>query len=184
MIAAILGALVAFAHSIAWLVIGGAILQNLLYLIQLVVAQRALAEEPPEPRSAVLWRRSHTVVPPITLMAPAYNEAATVENSVLSLLALDYPRFEVVVINDGSKDETLQVLKDRFDLQPVQRDYERATSHAPIRGIYQSLGRQRRVNRGVVRHRRATRRPARALACSVHATPRSPADPAGHRSMR
>jgi cellulose synthase/poly-beta-1,6-N-acetylglucosamine synthase-like glycosyltransferase len=145
MIAEILGALVVFAHSIAWLVIGGAILQNMLYLVQLFVAQRALAEEPPEPRSAVLWRRSHAVVPPITLMAPAYNEAATVENSVLSLLALDYPRFEVVVINDGSKDETLQVLKDRFDLVVTERNYELATSHAPIRAIYQSRNHDRLI---------------------------------------
>ena len=71
-------------------------------------------------------------------MAPAYNEAATVEDSVLSLLALDYPRFEVIVINDGSRDDTLDVLKKRFDLEPVERDYEPAAAHAPIRGIYRS----------------------------------------------
>ena len=126
------------ARSIAWLVIGGALLQNFTYLVQLAVAQRSLAVEPPEPHSDVLWRRSISVAPPITLMAPAYNEAATVENSVLSLLALDYPRFEVIVINDGSKDETLNVLKERFDLVPVERDYERVASHAPIRAIYRS----------------------------------------------
>ena len=127
-----------FASAIAWLVIGGSLLQSLTYLVQLVVAQRALAAEPPEPRSDVLWRRSAAVVPPITLMAPAYNESLTVEDSVLSLLALDYPRFEVIVINDGSKDRTLDVLKERFDLKPIERSYERATRHAPIRGIYQS----------------------------------------------
>jgi cellulose synthase/poly-beta-1,6-N-acetylglucosamine synthase-like glycosyltransferase len=126
------------ARSIAWLVIGGALVQNFTYLLQLAVAQRALAVEPPESRSDVLWRRSSAVVPPITLMAPAYNEAPTVENSVLSLLALDYPRFEVIVINDGSKDATLQVLKDRFDLELTHRDHERAASHAPIRGVYRS----------------------------------------------
>jgi cellulose synthase/poly-beta-1,6-N-acetylglucosamine synthase-like glycosyltransferase len=126
------------ARSIAWLVIVGALLQNFTYLAQLAVAQRALAVEPPEPRSDVLWRRSAAVVPPITLMAPAYNEAATVENSVLSLLALDYPRFEVIVINDGSMDETLDVLKKRFDLVSMERDYERVAAHAPIRAIYRS----------------------------------------------
>ncbi len=141
----ILNALMEFSRAIAWLVIGGAILQNSLYLFQLIVAQRALAAEPPEPQSTVLWRRSSAIVPPITLMAPAYNESATVENSVLSLLALDYPRFEVIVINDGSKDDTLQVLKDRFELQPVQRDYEPAMSHAPIRGLYQSRSHERLI---------------------------------------
>lgn len=138
-------ALIVIAQAIAWLVIGGAILQNALYLVQLVIAQRALAEEPPEPQSAVLWRRTHAVAPPITLMAPAYNEAATVENSVLSLLALDYPRFEVIVINDGSKDDTLRILQDRFDLKPVARDFESATRHAPIRGIYQSQSHDRLI---------------------------------------
>lgn len=126
------------ARSIGWLVIGGALLQNLTYLGQLIVAQRALSTEPPEPNSDVLWRRSAAVVPPITLMAPAYNEAATVEDSVLSLLALDYPRFEVIVINDGSRDETLDVLKHRFNLEPAERDYESTTAHASIRGIYRS----------------------------------------------
>ncbi len=126
------------ARSIAWLVIGGALLQNFAYLLQLAVAQRALAVEPPEPSSDVLWRRSAAIVPPITLMAPAYNEATTVENSVLSLLALDYPRFEVIVINDGSKDETLNVLKDRFELELTERDHEHAASHARIRAIYRS----------------------------------------------
>ncbi len=126
------------ARSIGWLVIGGALLQNVTYLCQLFVAQRALHTEPPEPHSDVLWRRSAAVVPPITLMAPAYNEEATVENSVLSLLALDYPRFEVIVINDGSKDNTLEVLMSRFDLEPIERDYEPTAVHARIRGVYRS----------------------------------------------
>jgi cellulose synthase/poly-beta-1,6-N-acetylglucosamine synthase-like glycosyltransferase len=129
---------VVIAHAIAWFVIGGALIQNLTYLVQLAIAQRALAMEPPEPRSDVLWRRSADVVPPITLLAPAYNEEASVENSVLSLLALDYPRFDVIVINDGSKDATFDVLKARFDLEPVQRDYDSAAVHAPIRGVYRS----------------------------------------------
>lgn len=126
------------ARAIAWLVIGGAVFQNLTYLMQLVVAQRALAAQPPEPRSNVLWRRSADVVPPITMLAPAYNEAATVRDSIMSLLALDYPRFEVIVINDGSKDATLEVLQQSFDLEPVERDGDRAAPHAPIRGVYRS----------------------------------------------
>ncbi len=126
------------ARSTAWLVIGGAILQNLIYLMQLFVAQRALAVQPPEPRSNVLWRRSAAVVPPITLLAPAYNEAATVKDSILSLLALDYPKFEVIVINDGSKDSTLDVLKENFSLEPVDRSVDEAAAHAPILDVYRS----------------------------------------------
>ena len=128
----------AAAQALAWLIIAAGVLQNLIYLAQLIVAQRALASDPPEPRARVLWRRSAAIAPPIALLAPAYNESATVENSVHSLLKLDYPHFEIIVINDGSKDETLAVLITAFDLQPIERDYDPALTHAPIRGVYGS----------------------------------------------
>lgn len=53
---------------------------------------------------------------PISILAPAYNEQESIEHSLSSLLKLDYPIYEVIVINDGSKDSTLEVLKKRFDL--------------------------------------------------------------------
>jgi cellulose synthase/poly-beta-1,6-N-acetylglucosamine synthase-like glycosyltransferase len=49
--------------------------------------------------------------PPISLIAPAYNEAAVIVTSIRSLLQLNYPEFELVIVNDGSTDETLEVLK-------------------------------------------------------------------------
>jgi cellulose synthase/poly-beta-1,6-N-acetylglucosamine synthase-like glycosyltransferase len=119
--------------------------QNAVYLLQLFVAQRALAAEPPEPRVRTLWRRTAALAPPIALLAPAFNEEQTIENSTRSLLALDYPEFEVIVINDGSKDNTLDVLKRAFALEPAQRDYDTALTHNRIGAVYRSLKSERLI---------------------------------------
>jgi cellulose synthase/poly-beta-1,6-N-acetylglucosamine synthase-like glycosyltransferase len=129
---------IVIAHVVAAVVITVGVLQNGVYLLQLLVAQRALADEPPEPRVRTLWRRTAANAPPIALLAPAYNEAQTIENSTRSLLALDYPEFEVIVVNDGSKDETLNVLKRAFALEPVRRAHDTQLAHKPIRAIYRS----------------------------------------------
>jgi len=128
--------LVGFARSIALFVIGMGLAQNLVYLIQLLLAAGALAARPAIPESGALWRRYAEASPPIALLAPAYNEALTIVQSVRSLLSLRYPSFEVIVINDGSKDATLQVLIDAYELKPAQRHYEQALDHQPIRGVY------------------------------------------------
>lgn len=124
------------AEAIAVVVIVTGLLQNALYLWQLALAARALAQDPSIGAPTVLWRRFADAAPPITLMAPAYNEALTIVESIRSLLALQYPNFEVVVVNDGSKDETLQVLIDAFELTPTHRHHHLAAPCAPIRGLY------------------------------------------------
>ena len=67
---------------------------------------------------------SSTLSPTISILAPAYNEEATIEASLRALLALQYPNLEVIVISDGSKDRTVQVLIEKFDLVPVKTIYE------------------------------------------------------------
>jgi cellulose synthase/poly-beta-1,6-N-acetylglucosamine synthase-like glycosyltransferase len=61
------------------------------------------------------------VVPGISVLVPAHNEATGIVDSVRSLLALDYPHVEIVVINDGSTDDTIERLVKTFDLRPVLR---------------------------------------------------------------
>jgi cellulose synthase/poly-beta-1,6-N-acetylglucosamine synthase-like glycosyltransferase len=124
------------AEAIAVVVIVTGLLQNALYLWQLALAARALAQDPSIGAPTVLWRRFADAAPPITLMAPAYNEALTIVESIRSLLALQYPNFEVVVVNDGSKDETLQVLIDAFELTPTHRHHHLAAPCALIRRLY------------------------------------------------
>src|SRR4051812_37856633 len=81
---------------------------------------------------------SSTLSPRISILAPAYNEEATIEVSLKALLALKYPNLEVIVISDGSKDRTVQVLKERFDLVPVKTIYEQRVKTKPVRDLYRS----------------------------------------------
>jgi len=78
------------------------------------------------------------LTPPISVLAPAFNEEANVVDNVRSLLMLDYPLFEVILVNDGSSDRTMGHLVDAFDLRRSARSFERSISCQPIRGIYDS----------------------------------------------
>jgi cellulose synthase/poly-beta-1,6-N-acetylglucosamine synthase-like glycosyltransferase len=76
--------------------------------------------------------------PPISVVVPAYNESATIVTSVHSLLALRYPAHEVVVVNDGSKDDTLEVLKKEFGLYESDQPIWQQIKTSRIRGVYAS----------------------------------------------
>lgn len=81
---------------------------------------------------------SSGLAPSISLLAPAYNEAATVRESVGALLSLSYPGLEMVLVNDGSTDETLAVLKTHFELVPLYPIYRKHLVTKPVRGLYRS----------------------------------------------
>lgn len=136
--AALSVALVALAQGIALVVIVAGLVQLAFYLVQLLYAGLALATRPPVPRTATLWRRYSEQAPAISILAPAFNEEVTITESVRSLMALHYPDFEVIVINDGSKDNTLARLIDEFGLAPVERYVDDQVAHAAIRGFYAS----------------------------------------------
>jgi len=81
---------------------------------------------------------SSPVTPPVSVLVPAYDEEPTIVDSVHSLLALRYPEHEVIVVNDGSRDRTLERLRDAFDLVPVRKALRVVVPTAPIRGVYVS----------------------------------------------
>ncbi len=78
------------------------------------------------------------ILPSISIVAPAYGEEATIIESVNSLLNLIYPDYEVIVVNDGSNDRTLQVLIDHFVLERVDADISGKLKTAPVRGLYRN----------------------------------------------
>ena len=78
------------------------------------------------------------LTPPVSILAPAYNEEPTVVESVKSLLKLNYGKYEVVVINDGSKDGTLEQLITEFQMYPSRQVYRGLLQAKPVRGIYKS----------------------------------------------
>jgi cellulose synthase/poly-beta-1,6-N-acetylglucosamine synthase-like glycosyltransferase len=133
------------AEAIALIVIGSGLIQAVLQIWQLLLAARALRAMPPEPASALIWSRYAASAPAIALLVPAYNEEATIETSLRSLLALHYPRFEIVVVNDGSKDGTMAALKRAFELEPIERDYDVVAPCQPIIGLYTSPAQPRLI---------------------------------------
>ncbi|MFA1611036.1 glycosyltransferase family 2 protein [Halobellus rubicundus] len=76
--------------------------------------------------------------PGMAVLVPAYNEEATITESLRSLLTLNYPDTEIVVVNDGSTDDTLEVLHREFDLAPLDAEIPYDVPSEPIRGTYRS----------------------------------------------
>jgi len=78
------------------------------------------------------------LTPAVSILAPAFNESATCIESVNSLLKLNYPTAEVIFINDGSKDNTLDVVIKEFDLVRTERVYVPTVATKQVKGIYVS----------------------------------------------
>ena len=76
--------------------------------------------------------------PAISVLVPAYNEETGIAASIRSMLQLAYSDFEIIVINDGSKDSTLEVLTREFKLQPFPEAIHARLETQPIRGTYRS----------------------------------------------
>lgn len=112
---------------------------NFAYLIMLVVALKTSAAHQRRLESHRLnWIADTPLAPPITLIAPAHNEEASIRVAVRSLLELDYPELEIIVVNDGSDDRTLEELREEFCLRPVRAVYVAEMKSALVRGLYRS----------------------------------------------
>ena len=81
---------------------------------------------------------SSVYAPSVSLLAPAYNEAANIIENVRSLLAVHYNNIELIVINDGSKDDSLQKLIEAYDLVKIPFLVNEKIKTKPIREIYKS----------------------------------------------
>ncbi|MHB1989042.1 MAG: glycosyltransferase family 2 protein [Acidimicrobiales bacterium] len=84
------------------------------------------------------WLLSSSVLPRVSILVPAHNEAATVGESVRALLTLEYPDLEVVLVNDGSTDETLETLVRNFELQPIYLIYRHVVATKAVHALYRS----------------------------------------------
>ncbi|MDO9492967.1 glycosyltransferase family 2 protein [Acetobacterium sp.] len=110
---------------------------NLIYLILLLFSYISVV------RQERLWNIKDMsllfkkrMLPSISIIAPAYNEAKTIIESANSLLNLKYPEYELIIVNDGSKDQTLNTLIRYYDLKRVDYLYNSRLSTKPVRGVY------------------------------------------------
>lgn len=82
---------------------------------------------------------SHDYYVPVTIVVPAYNEEITVADTVKSLLMMDYKLYEIVVVDDGSKDNTTQVLLDAFPLREVNRPINCQIPAKKVSSVYEAV---------------------------------------------
>ena len=81
--------------------------------------------------------KSNTL-PEITFLVPAYNESKKIVENVQALLDLSYYAKQIIVINDGSSDDTLAVLQDTFDLEKVDFSFTQIIETRPVKNVYKS----------------------------------------------
>lgn len=79
---------------------------------------------------------SSTNAPPVSIVIAAYNEEAGIVDAIRSMSIVKYPRFEIIVANDGSRDSTLDALIHAFRLEKVRIPYRPDLASEPIRAIY------------------------------------------------
>lgn len=123
--------------AVSPVILGYFVLLNICYVLLVVGAVIEIRRERQERAGARVVLGSR-LAPTISLLAPAYNEAATIADSIQSLLTLDYPNVEVVVVSDGSKDDTIGVLRREFDLVPVHRVLRAGIPTKPLVALYRS----------------------------------------------
>jgi len=75
---------------------------------------------------------------PVSLIVPAYNEEATVTETVKNLLKLNYPEYEIIVVNDGSKDSTLPLLIEKFGMVLIDQPFKQSVEAKPVRAVYRT----------------------------------------------
>lgn len=81
---------------------------------------------------------SNPNAPTFSLIAPAYNEGLTIVDNVRSLLSLYYHNLEIIIVNDGSKDDSITKLIAAYDLERVSFFVQGTIETKPVKGIYKS----------------------------------------------
>lgn len=80
----------------------------------------------------------YKLLPSISIIAPSYNEEQSIIENIRSLLSLQYPKVEVIIVNDGSKDNTFAKVKAHYSLVRVSYAFQEHIKTAKIRGVYKS----------------------------------------------
>lgn len=104
-------------------------------LISLLQVRKQYRLDEREPYEEIL---QSVYTKPISILVPAYNESAGIYGTIRSLISIEYPEYEMLIINDGSTDDTLAKLRERFDLKEIKRVVRKQLGTKAIKAIYQS----------------------------------------------
>jgi cellulose synthase/poly-beta-1,6-N-acetylglucosamine synthase-like glycosyltransferase len=111
---------------------------NLGYLVLIILSFLKLPDYVNQQILRELPKQQNDYAIPITMLIACYNEEGAIVTTVRSLLQVNYPEFEVLVVNDGSKDDSLKVMIEHFEMVEVPRSFPQTLPHAEIKAIYQS----------------------------------------------
>lgn len=108
-----------------------------LYILQLILSYIKMSRDKKN-RPANDYGRyaSSANLPPVSLIVPAHNEQVNIANNVRELLQLNYPQFELIVVNDGSTDGTHEEMLSAFGLAPIDHAFKISIPIRKIRGVY------------------------------------------------
>jgi cellulose synthase/poly-beta-1,6-N-acetylglucosamine synthase-like glycosyltransferase len=126
--------------ALTWFVLGYFVLLNVCYFALNLLAVASLHRNSQDKLLEELPQAYSGLEPGISVLMPAFNEQETIVASVRSMLQLTYAEFEVIVINDGSRDATLAVLQEAFALKPFPESFDSRLQTQAVRAIYRSPG--------------------------------------------
>ncbi|MFP4588365.1 MAG: glycosyltransferase family 2 protein [Candidatus Acetothermia bacterium] len=112
---------------------------NSAYLLLLILSAFEVGYHISKPDLTGCSGQACELVPTISVLVPAYNESQTITSSIEALQALEYPQLEIIVINDGSTDESMRVLRRDFKLVSVDRDVDEKLETEAVNSIYKSI---------------------------------------------
>ena len=116
------------------------ILLSIIYIVQLIMSFVKVRKNDKARQSNDFGRyvESENLLP-ISLLIPAYNEEENIVSNIKSLLKIDYPLFEIVVVNDGSTDRTHDKIVDSFGLYKIESAVRTSIPTKDVRGVYYNI---------------------------------------------
>jgi cellulose synthase/poly-beta-1,6-N-acetylglucosamine synthase-like glycosyltransferase len=122
-----------------WLFLGYFLAINGAYLSLNYIALYALIGYMRDHRAEYLPKSLRSYQPPVSILIPAFNERETIVSSVESLFKLNYPQFEIIIINDGSTDGTAEEVIREFQMAEFPEAYRQRIATKPVAKIYASV---------------------------------------------
>lgn len=111
----------------------------LLYLsISSIRYQRRLRVNLPDDDTIRYMLKTSPLTPAVSVIASAYNEEVTIKENVNSLLKIDYPTYDIIIVNDESTDDTMKILIEEFELVEVPYTDTKKVPCQPIKAVYRS----------------------------------------------